>query len=68
MRQVSKEEFFKIVGPQNVHPQIQNSNYPYTSLWKLQGSYASREVVVGKTVGVIPEGKALPITKYYLNN
>ena len=68
MRQVTREEFFEVVGPQNVRAQIQNSNYPYTSLWKLHGSYTSNDKVLGKTVGVIPEGKALAITEYYLND
>jgi hypothetical protein len=68
MRQVTKDEFYRVIGPQNVHPQIQNSKWPYTSLWKLQGSYASANVVVGKTVDGVPEGKAFAITEYYLNS
>ena len=30
MREVSKEEFFKVIGPKNVHPTILG-NWPYTS-------------------------------------
>ncbi len=58
-REVSKEEFFASVGQMNVHPSIQG-RYPYTALWMTPiGS------IQGKTVDYIPEGKALPLTRYY---
>jgi hypothetical protein len=66
MRQVAKEEFYKVVGPLNVHAQIQNSRWPYTSLWKMQ-DYRNNGQIVGKTVDVVPEGKALAVKEYYLN-
>lgn len=47
MRKISKDEFYKMVGPLDVHPSIQPGPWPYTSLWKLRNT---REVV-GKSVG-----------------
>lgn len=32
-RQVTRCEFFAMIGPQNVHPQIMGP-YPYTSIFK----------------------------------
>jgi hypothetical protein len=29
MKKVTKDEFFKTIGPQNVHPQIINTEWPY---------------------------------------
>lgn len=67
MRQVTKDEFFRVIysGGLNVHP-TPEGNYPYTSVWKYlsHGNYGQ---VFGKSVGVIPEDKALAITEYYLN-
>ena len=58
-REVSKEEFFVTVGQLNVHLSIQG-RYPYTALWNTPMGH-----VKGKTVDYIPEGKALPLTRYY---
>lgn len=67
MRKVTTEEFYRKVGPLNVHPQIQGS-WPYTSLWKLLG-YSDNGRVVGKSVDVFDNGKnGLTHTEYYLND
>jgi hypothetical protein len=34
MIKVSKEKFFRVIGPLNVHPSIRPTPYPYTSDWK----------------------------------
>ena len=60
MRAVSQEEFYKVVGPLNVHPTIVNSVYPYVSEWR--ETYSRR--VVGKSVGVL--GKGVHRYEYFL--
>ena len=45
MKEVTKEQFYALMGPLNVHPRIMTS-YPYTSEWRLQDM--SRKMV-GKT-------------------
>lgn len=66
MRKVTSEEFYRKIGPLNVHPQIQGGSWPYTSLWKLMG-YADNGKVVGKTVSVFTNGRnGLTHTEYYL--
>jgi hypothetical protein len=60
LKEVTKEEFYKSVGPLNVHPHI-IGNYPYTSIYQFPDR---REH--GRTVDYIPEGKALAETRYYL--
>jgi len=60
MKPVTKEEFYKQVGPLDVHPSIQPGPYPYTSLWKLRHGQT-----VGKSVGRIEGG--LAVTDYFLN-
>ena len=57
-RKVSKEEFFDSVKELNVHPEIQQGKFPYTSLWKTPIG------IVGKTVGVPPNGD----NQYFLPN
>lgn len=59
-REVTKEEFFRVIGPQNVHP-TPEGKYPYTSIYKTP---SGRER--GKSVGYIPEGKGLPEHRYLL--
>jgi hypothetical protein len=67
MRKVTREEFYRKVGRLNVHPQIQNSTYPYWSLWKMLG-YGDNGKIIGKTVGVYKNGiNGLSETEYYLN-
>lgn len=46
MKDVTKEQFYALMGPLNVHPRIMTS-YPYTSEWRLQDM--SRKMV-GKTI------------------
>lgn len=67
MRKVTKDEFYKVIGTLNVHPQIQNSKWPYTALWKMQ-DYRNNGQIVGKTVDVVSDGKALAVKEYYLND
>lgn len=59
-REVSKDEFYRVMGPLNVTPSPTGA-WPYTSLFK-----TPRGNVVGKSVGYIPEGSALSATRYYL--
>jgi hypothetical protein len=67
MRKVTGEEFYRKIGPLNVHPQIQGS-WPYTSLWKLTGHSDSGRIV-GKSVDVFTNGvNGLTHTEYYLND
>jgi hypothetical protein len=68
MMKVTKEEFYRKIGPLNVRPQIQNGNFPYWSLWKSLG-YRDHGKVVGKTVDVYANGvNGLTVTEYYLND
>lgn len=50
MRQVTKDEFFAVMGPQNVMPSIK-TGWPYTSDWELP----NREVL-GRSVIRIERG------------
>lgn len=59
-REVSKDDFYSAIGPQNVTP-IPVGPWPYTSLFKTPSGE-----VRGKAVGFIPEGSALSSTRYYL--
>ena len=61
MRKVSKDEFYRSIGPLNVHPSIQHGNYPYTAIWKTQ---TGAQQVVGKTIGRTEGGRT--VTDYYL--
>lgn len=60
MREVSKDAFYRAIGAKNVTPTPEGS-YPYTSV------FATPEGVVhGKIVKSIPEGQALPVSRYML--
>ena len=61
-RKVSKDEFYRMIGPRDVQPRITNDKYPYTSVW-IDHATSSRPVI-GKTVGRIEGGKLL--TDYFL--
>lgn len=61
-RQVTKEEFYAAIGHLDVNPSILPGPYPYTSEFKMRHSRA----VVGIKVGYRPEGRALPVSAYYL--
>ena len=66
-RQVSKDEFFTAIGPQNVTPSISSSSrWPYSSDY-IDYITPMREVR-GKSVGYLPEGSALEAKRYYLPN
>lgn len=60
--EVTAKAFYDRIGPLDVNPYIQPGKYPYTSLWILR----DWRTVIGKSVGFIPEGKALEETRYYL--
>jgi hypothetical protein len=62
MKQVTTEEFYKAIGPLDVHPSIQPGPYPYTSLWKLR--QRPDGAPLGKSVGRRVGG--LVVTDYYL--
>jgi hypothetical protein len=58
--EVSKDEFFQVIGPQNVHPQPVGV-WPYSSLFK-----TPLGEVRGKIVGYLPEDSGYPEDRYYL--
>lgn len=58
MTKVSRDEFYKAVGPLNVHPHIVTS-FPYTSDWQLP----TRQTI-GRSVDRVEGG--LIVTDYYL--
>ena len=60
MQEVTKEEFYKVIGKLNVHP-YPVGNYPYTSIFKTPEGYER-----GRAVDYYPEGEALTKTRYYL--
>jgi hypothetical protein len=64
MRQVTVTEFYKVMGPIDVHPSIQPGPYPYTSIWKLRQRPDS--AALGKSVGRREGG--LTVTDYFLND
>lgn len=61
MKQVSKDEFYKAVGPLDVHPNIV-TKWPYTSEWRLQNDIA--RTLIGKTV--LREERGHVLTEYFL--
>ena len=60
MREVTMDEFYAVIGPQNVSPNP-TGPYPYTSLWRTPSGE-----IRGKTVGYIPDGSALASKRFYL--
>jgi hypothetical protein len=58
--EVTKDEFYRGIGQQNVHPDPQGK-WPYTSLFMTP----NREVR-GKVVGFLPVGSALAQYRYFL--
>lgn len=59
MKEVTKENFFKIIGPLDVVVDVQGK-YPYTTLFK-----SRRGTEVGKIVGSYPPGKRYPVLETY---
>lgn len=59
-REVTKDEFYRAIGPQDVHPSPQG-RWPYTSLFKTRAG-----VVRGKAEDYKPEGSGLTKTRYWL--
>lgn len=62
-RKVSKEEFYRVIGQQDVSASIVNGKWTYT----MEFMTPDRQVR-GKSVGYLPEGSALESKKYYLPN
>lgn len=62
-REVSKDDFFKAIGSQNVMPKIIADRWPYSSDY-----VTPTRAVIGKSVGYLPEGSALAAKRYYLPN
>jgi hypothetical protein len=60
MREVTHAEFFKAIGPQNVHPHVGGS-WPYYSLFK-----TPHGDVRGKIEGYLPEDSGMPESRYFL--
>lgn len=59
-REVSMDEFYRHIGPQNVHP-TPTGPWPYTSMFKTPSGD-----VRGKTEGYLPDGSRLPKNRYFL--
>ena len=57
--EVSKDELFRRIGSMDATPYPIVGNWPYTSQWKTR-----RGDVVAMTVDYLPEGSALPKTRY----
>tara|TARA_B100002049_G_scaffold93692_1_gene69268 strand:- start:1319 stop:1537 length:219 start_codon:yes stop_codon:yes gene_type:complete len=55
-REVTKDEFYREIGPQNVTP-YPTGNFPYVSLYKLPD---------GRVCGKAVDGKRHGDTKFYL--
>lgn len=60
MNEVSQSDFFVAVGKTNCHPTVLGS-YPYTSSFRTP--YGAE---VGRIVNEIPDGAALPVSRYFL--
>ena len=61
-REVTKEEFYSVIGPQNVHPRVEGK-FPYTSTFVTQSGYER-----GKAIDYIQVGRAIIETRYLLPN
>lgn len=59
-REVTKDEFYKAIGNQDVSPTPVGS-WPYTSLFKTRAGQ-----VVGKVEQYLPEGSGLTNSRYWL--
>ena len=62
MRGVSKEEFYKAIGTQNVSPRVIGT-WPYTSLFVTPNGSER-----GRVVDFMPRVNGKPQTKYFLPN
>lgn len=62
MKEVTQKEFFDTVGPRDVHPEIVGS-WPYTSIFRTR----SGRYEVGRIVQEIPQGKGLPVSRYFVH-
>lgn len=62
LKEVTKEEFYKKIGPLDVVSNI-IGEYPYTHIYKLRNNRKE----IGRIVGSFPEGKKWPeIEKFFL--
>lgn len=61
-REVTRDEFFRCIGPLNVHPHIQPGPYPYTSIWRTPD-----RTEIGKSVDSYDDRRTLK-TMWYLRN
>lgn len=59
-REVSMDEFYEHIGPQDVSPWPVGP-WPYTSEFKTRGGF-----VLGKVEGYLPDGSKLPKNRYFL--
>jgi hypothetical protein len=59
-RETTEADFFATIGKLNCHPRIEGQ-YPYTSFF-----LTPQHVEVGRIVRYIPDGKALPESRYIL--
>lgn len=58
-REVPEDEFFKAIGPLDVHPKIVDGKWPWVSIFQTRN---------GREVGrIVPAGSGRPVDyKYYL--
>jgi len=61
MKPITKEEFFRVVGPLDVNPTIITDRYPSTSEWRFP---RQNRPPIGRSVGRIEGG--LKVTDYFL--
>lgn len=62
MREVTEVEFFRVIGPQDVHPRPEG-RYPYTSIFEDKRTRTE----AGRIVNSLPDGRSFPVeTHYYL--
>lgn len=47
-KEVSEDEFYAVIGPQNVHPRIVNGSYPYTSVFMTPSGQEKGKAIGGE--------------------
>lgn len=60
MKEVTQEEFYRVIGPQNVTP-TPEGNWPYTSYFR-----TPMGELRGKVINYLPEGEGLTKKRYLL--
>lgn len=63
MREVTKDEFYKAIGPFDCHPDIVG-RYPYTSLFRMQRS--ERGFQFREIIGRVEDGDTNTASRYFI--